>query len=189
MNIFSTPEAIINEIQAIKEVNEATLFTSLANFNNDSLSEVGHILDQIEVFLKDLYKRDNCLYLDRNYRYYQYFLFGPLDKSGLQRYFLDSNIYEFCDRVYFAEAFLKTNFSLFLYNMILLYKAFDIELVASKKRTETAIKLMKEPKLYESTLHEFANRFLMIPFTSFMNICFEPPSCQKLHKMKGPTYF
>lgn len=172
MSIFATPEIVINELQSIRLQNEHLINQPFADYFPSNLIT-------LETFLKDLYKKEACLHFDRNYSYFQYFIFGDLSIPLLERYFLECNTYEFLDRIYFAEAYLKyTNYSLpNLYNATLLYKSFDIESIFKKRFEESKIKLYKNPKLYEQTIHEFVDRFLYIPVLTVMKISFERPVC------------
>lgn len=172
MSIFTTPESVINELQSIRLQNEQLINQPFAEHFPSNLLD-------LETFLKTLYKKETCLSFDRNYAYFQYFLFGDLSIPQLERYFLECNTYEFLDRIYFAEEYLRhTNYSnLNLYNATLLYKSFDIESMFRKKHSETKIKLYKNPGLYEQTIHEFVDRFLYIPVLTVMKISFDEPTC------------
>lgn len=186
MSIFSTPEAIINEIQSIKAQNEFQVDSPFST-DHDTVSKAMEKLQELDSFFKSLYKTESCLEIDKNYRYFQYFLFSPTDLASLERLFLGGSVHEFLDMIYFSECYLKYNYSAQLYNSVLRYKAFEIEAIHAKKLRETILKLKKEPKLYESTLSSYVDRFMYIPVVNALKISFDPPACQGIHEMKGPN--
>jgi len=185
LSIFSTPEGVINEIQSIKSQNETRTISLVSEeIFHRSLQQI----IEIEKFLKSLYKSPFVLNVEKNYRYFQYLVYNTVDEGMLQRFFFDSSVYEFLDRMFFATSFLQLHASDFLYNSILLYKAFDLESLNDKRKKEAGIKLRKDPRLFESTISQYVDRFLYLPVTSLLKIVFEAPKCQNLHAQGYPCF-
>lgn len=174
MPIFSVPETIINEIHEVRTRNESSINLPLSD-EASLFAQTVKKLDQLETSLKALYKKENCLNYERNYSYFQYLMFNEPTIANLENYFMNCNVYEFLDRIFLAEAFLKFKYSRILYNSILIYKSFDIEKMFNQRLHETRIKLFKEPKLYEQTISSFLDKFLYIPVLTVFKINFEIP--------------
>lgn len=194
-SIFSTPESLVEKVHDSKIENENKLSRLLKedlNLNDtksrDFCAAHGVSLDDALKFLTSCYKTDTSLLIDRNYRYFLYFFFNPVSPASLERFFLGCAVYEFVDRIHFAQEFLRYSYSDLLYNVILQYKAFEVEELYSKKNKECRLKLRKEPLLYQSTIHNYVDRFLYIPITSVIAIKFEQPACQNVHRCLGPAF-
>lgn len=184
MSIFSTPEAIINRIQEIRIQSESASSSIIGNAAVEVSMEK---LQELDSFLRGLYKADSCLEIDRNYAFFQYFLFDVKAPESLERFLLGGSVHEFLDKIYFAECYLKIDHSDRFYNTVLRYKAFEVESAHKKKLREVRLMLKREPKLYESTISLYVDRFMHIPVVNVLKITFDPPACQGIHEMKGPT--
>lgn len=106
LSLFSTPEKIINEIQEVRIRNEGSINLPMSD-EASIFTKTVKKLDQLETSLKALYKKESCLYYDRNYSYFQYLMFSDLSIGTLENYFMNCLVYEFLDRMYFAESLLN----------------------------------------------------------------------------------
>ncbi|ELA41439.1 uncharacterized protein VICG_01544 [Vittaforma corneae ATCC 50505] len=148
-------------------------------------------IDSLESFFTNLYKNESCLTLERDYSYFQYLLFSktaynPLDtydSATLERFFLDCRIFEFLDKMFFSESLIGIYFNPILYGYTLLYKSFEIEEKFKVEHRQTALKLRKEPRFYDESIHEFVDRFLYAPVLKIAKVDFDFPGCIGDHSL------
>ncbi|WUR04219.1 midasin MDN1 [Vairimorpha necatrix] len=132
--------------------------------------------DQIYKELVKYYKNPDSLSWPINYKYFIFLEIHSFTKDLAERYFLDCQVYEFNDRMKFAtEKSLRNNNNL-MYNLVLQYKAFDIEKLTLKKINESKTKLKREPKLYSKIRKELVD-FLSLPVTNILDLKFDKPGC------------
>jgi midasin len=220
LNIFTSPEKIVEQLQIIEIENESKMQLdnlniakeskkaaeelkrdlikdglSTRNYSNNPELKSNDMQKMQELrknelleFLRNCYKKENVLSFEKNYKYFLYFLHNEITVAGMEKFFMSATMYEFLDRMYFAECFLSLNHSNLLYNVILQFKAFELENSHKKKLKETKIKLYKSPHQFEDIIFGYVNRFMYIPVLSMIKITFEAPKCQQQHLLGGPKF-
>ncbi|KAI4291432.1 midasin [Pancytospora philotis] len=191
-SLFSAPEGLIEKLQSCKVSAESTLAASLAEnccVGDGAAPSTDSVTPEKALdWLTALYKKEKCLTVERNYRYYSYMLFNPPALASMEAFLMGSAMFEYVDRIHFAQRYLDGCYSDLLYNIILRYKAFELEELHARKTKECKAKLFKEPRLYESTIHTYVDRLLYIPVTSLLDIKFDRPICQGTHEAGGPAF-
>ena len=133
-SIFSTPEFLIDQLNLLKlknssritvESNNANTISDDINNPHDNISNAHDsmyiMINVLLEFLTSLYKKNECLVIDRNYRYFQYYLFNTVDLVSMEQFFMSSTIYEYLDRMFFSQKYLRFKYTSLLYNIILQY--------------------------------------------------------------------
>ncbi|KAF9764267.1 Midasin [Nosema granulosis] len=188
--LFSKPLEVLSKIEgdlsgrtnmlSVSSLNESnfnvsSLHDSLneSSLNESSLHESHKELMKLKELVSQYFKNpQSCTWLP-NYRYILYLLGNELSIEEGARYFLDCLVYEFYDRMKIAESLVKDNL---FYNIVLQYKAFEIEASVEKKIKEGQTKLRKDSKLFKK-IHEEIKDYVTLPVTNILSINFEKPEC------------
>lgn len=187
LSIFIKPEDLYEKIIEYLKTNKVhkTLADNILSINNLEEKISDFVLDERKVFndmniaLKKItkyFKNSDSLTWPTNYKYFLYLEIHNLTPEMAERYFFDCQVYEFYDRMKFAELKAIDSRSVLFYNLVLQYKAFEIESQVNKKINEARNKLRKEPKLFEKIRNEVIE-FVTLPTTNILDLSFNKPQC------------
>lgn len=178
LSIFSRPSEVLGKIE--EDISGNTNLVSFEVVDLDlKLKDVNlsdthkHLLDVKNELGKYFKNSTSCTWLT-NYRYVLYLMFQDIGDG--QRYFLDCLVYEFYDRMKIAECMALRRSESVFYNIVLQYKAFEIEGEVERKIKESQAKIRKEPKLFKK-IHEELKNYVTLPVTNILEVKFSKPEC------------
>jgi midasin len=186
--LFTNPEIVYEKITEYLKENKIH-----KNLNHNILSLTEDLEQKISDFIldedKNYKKMNNALKLLEKYfrkpdsvtwlSNYRYFIFLEVHKFNpelAERFFYDCQVYEFYDRMFFAELRALISTDNMFYNLVLQYKAFEVENLVDGRIKEAQNKLRKEPNLFRKIREEVID-FVTLPVTNILDLKFNKPQC------------
>lgn len=171
INLFITPNRLINYLKEIDEFNSDIDYELMAIFSKNTAEILNYELN------------------------YKYFLF-PIFNTLNEKYFYDSNVYEFIDKIKCIKLIINQetvsknmivlttiNSYKILKNYYYLFKAFEIEKINETKLIDANNKLKRTRLLnfnkYEKIIYEYKEKWLMQPITNVITIKYNKATCVK----------
>ncbi|KAL6122770.1 hypothetical protein NUSPORA_00027 [Nucleospora cyclopteri] len=191
-----------NKIKINSEIYEKIIKLQAEEENDKIIENLPVFTNLTDLEILKSIELDEIYEIDKNYNYFMYLIYETHNLEKLERFFMDSSVYEFLDKIYFLQKYLKCKLwenslidshveqktVILLHNVLLFYKSFEVEeLNDNKKRLMIENVKRNKPKLnkkitdrtVENMLNYISNyrdRFLLQPITNVLSISFNFPN-------------